>query len=105
MSRRLPCLDVIAFVEAIPVTLIYRIVEGAYPGDQLSSAAGLDSMPGAAQLVWQRVEGIGATANTVLYGLFSATSDAVAISGGLACGKSPFRKNIKILLSTHLGLR
>ena len=36
----------------------------------------------AAQLVWQRVEGIAATVNTVLYGLFSAISDAVAISGG-----------------------
>ena len=32
------------------VTLIYRIVEGAYPGDQLASAA----TSTAAQLVWQR---------------------------------------------------
>jgi hypothetical protein len=36
----LTVLDVIAFVVAIPVTLIYRIVEGAYPGDQLASATG-----------------------------------------------------------------
>ena len=74
----LTVLDLIAFVVAIPVTLIYRIVEGAWPGDQLASAAGAS----AAQLVWQRVEGIAATVNTVLYGLFSAISDAVAISGG-----------------------
>ena len=45
---------------------------------------GVGSWSSAAQLVWQRVEGIAATVNTVLYGLFSAISDAreCAISGG-----------------------
>jgi hypothetical protein len=62
----------------IPVTLIYRIVEGAYPGDQLAAASG----PGAVQFVWQRVEGPAATVNTVLYGLFSIISGAVALSAG-----------------------
>lgn len=74
----LTVLDVIAFVVAIPVTLIYRIVEGAYPGDELSSSSALSDT----QQVWQRVEGVASTVNTVLYGLFSAISDAVAISGG-----------------------
>ena len=80
----LTVLDVIAFVVAIPVTLIYRIVEGAYPGDQLASAAGLS----AAQLVWQRVEGIAATVNTVLYGLFSAISDAPFVIWAPSAGAS-----------------
>jgi hypothetical protein len=76
----LTVLDVLAFVVAVPVTLIYRIVEGAYPGDQLAAAGA--SAASVAQLVWKRVEGVAATVNTVLYGLFSAISDAVSISGG-----------------------
>jgi hypothetical protein len=40
----------------------------------------------ATQLLWQRVEGIAATVNTVLYGLFSAISDAPLVIWPLSAG-------------------
>lgn len=74
-------LDVIAFVIAIPVTLVYRIVEGEYPGDQLASAAGAEP-----SVVWNRVVGVSSAINTILNGIFSAINDVVTIASGSLTG-------------------
>jgi len=68
-------LDVLLFVAAIPVTLIYRITEGAYP--QAQFAAGVTA---SATAVLNRVAGLMASIFGLVNGAFSAISDALVIA-------------------------
>jgi len=65
-------LDLIAFVVAIPVTLVYRVVEGGYPGDQ--SLAGASA---AANQILARVQGMTGAITALLGGIFTAIFDAL----------------------------
>ena len=91
-GNSLTFLDVIAFVIAIPVTLVYRIVEGSYPGDQLTRAIG-----STASAVWNRVEGIASAVVGVLSGIFTAITDAQGISSNWADSKP-------VVLTTLIGI-
>ncbi len=73
-NNTLTFLDVLLFVAAIPITLVYRIVEGAYPQDQLTRA-GAD-----AGTVLNRVAGLTASIFTLINGAFGAISDALVIA-------------------------
>ena len=68
-------LDVLLFVAAIPVTLVYRITEGAYP--QAQFAAGVAA---SATTVLNRVAGLMSSIFGLINGAFSAISDALVIA-------------------------
>ncbi|MCS5692752.1 PQQ-binding-like beta-propeller repeat protein [Cyanobium sp. FGCU-6] len=74
-GKPLTFLDVLIFVIAIPVTLIYRVIEGAYPQEQLSACSAASDTN---KQILARVNGVSATINTVLYGILNAISDLAA---------------------------
>jgi outer membrane protein assembly factor BamB len=71
-------LDVIAFVIAIPITLVYRIVEGAFPTAPSTRGATIDTA------IWQHIEGLASVAVGLLSGIFTAILDAEGISSAWA---------------------
>ena len=77
-GNTLTFLDLIAFVVAIPVTLVYRIVEGSYPSFQLLAAGAAQT----ASTVLARVQGISSAIANVLAGFFNAIFDSISIAGG-----------------------
>jgi hypothetical protein len=68
-------LDVLLFVAAIPVTLVYRITEGAYPQAQFATG-----VAASATTVLNRVAGLMASIFGLINGAFSAISDALVIA-------------------------
>lgn len=80
-------MDILLFVAAIPVTLLYRIAYGAYPSS--SMAAGLD-----ASTTLARVAGLFAGIMDIVGGIFGGISDAL---DALEVDLSNMQKNIKML--------
>lgn len=74
-ASALTLIELLSFVIAIPVTLIYRVVEGSYPSATVT-ASGVQ----ADAVVWQRVEGISSAINDLFWGIFNAVADAVIIA-------------------------
>ncbi len=95
-GNTLTFLDVIAFVIAIPVTLVYRIVEGAYPTAPSTRSGTIDTA------LWQNVEGLASATVTLLSGIFTAILDAEGISSAWADGK-PLVIDIINMVSLALG--
>ncbi len=77
-GNTLTFLDLIAFVVAIPVTLVYRIVEGSYPSFQLLTAGAAQT----AATILARIQGISSAIANVLAGFFNAIFDSISIAGG-----------------------
>ena len=73
-GNNLTFLDLIAFVVAIPVTLIYRVVEGSYPGDQAVTGAAA-----ASNIVLARVQGMTGAITSIFGGFVTAIFDVIDI--------------------------
>jgi hypothetical protein len=89
-------LDVIAFVIAIPITLVYRIVEGAFPTAPSTRGATIDTA------IWQHIEGLASVAVGLLSGIFTAILDAEGISSAWA-DSQPLVIDIIDMVSLALG--
>jgi len=89
-------LDVIAFVIAIPITLVYRIVEGAFPTAPSTRGATIDTA------IWQHIEGLASAAVGLLSGIFTAILDAEGISSAWA-DSQPLVIDIIDMVSLALG--
>ncbi|MEZ4715357.1 MAG: hypothetical protein R2851_04610 [Caldilineaceae bacterium] len=76
-GETLTWLDLIAFVIAIPTTLIYRIVEGDYPALQVTASGVTADL-----LVLQRVQGIAASITALVLGIVNAILDAAYVVFG-----------------------
>ncbi|MEZ4716787.1 MAG: hypothetical protein R2851_11970 [Caldilineaceae bacterium] len=96
-GNALTLIELLSFVIAIPVTLVYRVVEGSYPSATVT-ASGVQ----ADAVVWQRVEGISSAINDLFWGIFNAVADAVIIaSSDLTNGQ----QLLMTLISISLGLQ
>jgi outer membrane protein assembly factor BamB len=87
-------LDIITFVAAIPVTLVYRVVYGVYPasGAEISGAAAADLA---------KVVGIMSGVLNIVNGIFAAIVDADATIGDTL---SAAEKTVKLIVSVILAL-
>jgi outer membrane protein assembly factor BamB len=101
-GKPLTFLDLLAFVVAIPVTLLYRIIEGRYPGEDRL----LEGTDGP-RLVLNRVAGLTSAAAGIAAGVFTAYVDTARIlSGGIIVGPLTVPQKItsKVLMGTELTL-
>jgi hypothetical protein len=81
-NKPLTFLDLLAFVAAIPVTLLYRIIEGRFPADDAQLASTAEP-----ELVLNRVAGLTGAAAGIAGGVFTALIDtAYVLSGGVITG-------------------
>jgi hypothetical protein len=101
-GKPLTFLDLLAFVAAIPVTLLYRIIEGRYPAEDRL----LEGTDGP-RLVLNRVAGLTSAAAGIAAGVFTAYVDAARIfSGGfiVAALTLPQRITGGVLMGTEVTL-
>jgi outer membrane protein assembly factor BamB len=101
-GKPLTFLDLLAFVAAIPVTLIYRVVEGRYPAEDRLLQGADDP-----EVVLNRVAGLTSAAAGIAGGVFTALVDTAYIfSGGIITGPLTLPQKITggVLLGAELML-